>query len=166
MKRYRVGMLLITTGVAAAVVLVSCLKPVDTCEGINRPDAPLVLRMKSPDLRACKVSTAGPGCTNVVCGSPLADGGCACWQGRVWGKEAGKLCTVSFNCSDGLRSTPISQETSCEFPLSLAFRACSDCDRQSSLRALAHASQDRRGRFAPLGPRAQVADILLARHVR
>jgi hypothetical protein len=119
MKRYRVGVLFVTTGIAAAVALVSCLRPVDTCEGINRPDAPLLLRMKSPDLRACKVSTAGPGCTDVVCGSPLAGGGCACWQGRVRGKEAGKLCTVSFNCRDGLRSTLISQATSCEFPLTL-----------------------------------------------
>jgi hypothetical protein len=113
MKRYRVGVFVVTVGVAVAVALVNCLRVSDGCEGINRLDAPLLLRMKSPDLRACKVSTAGPGCSDVVCGSPLAGGGCACWQGRVRGTKPGEQCTVSFKCADGPRDTPIFLAQSC-----------------------------------------------------
>jgi hypothetical protein len=120
MKRYKVGVFVVAAGIVMAVALVSCLRVSDGCEGINRPSsAPLVLRMKNPDLHACKVSTAGSGCTDVVCGSQLAGGGCACWQGRLGNATSGEQCTVSFKCANEVRDTPIFLNASCKFPSAL-----------------------------------------------
>jgi hypothetical protein len=106
-----VGALTVTS---VGCALAACwLSPIDTCKDINRPDAPLTLRMLNETMEQCGVSTSGPGCTDVVCRSPRANGGCACWQGRVRGPERGEQCTVSLSCLEKTKKVQLTIERSC-----------------------------------------------------
>jgi hypothetical protein len=107
-------MLLLAGATSIAACDLVSLGTIDTCEGVNRPDAPMTLRMLNAYMQSCDVHTSGAGCTDVMCtAQPDGGAGCERWEGRVRGTTAGTQCEAAFRCPNGSARTFLFVEQSC-----------------------------------------------------